>query len=111
VAIVLGVNLRKWFLLGVVLEAMRWFLVVGSALAVIVAILILFFPSRLAALEAHLNKWYSTRNLLPRSGESMRYPLDLMVEATPRAAGWLITIASLLVTAAMALLLAARISA
>ena len=68
----------------------------------------LFFPGRLAALEARLDKWYSTRHLLPPTGESMRYPLDRVVEGAPRAAGWAITAASLLVAVAMAVLLAGR---
>lgn len=110
VALVLGVNLRRWFLTGVALQTMKWFLVVGSVLAVVVAVLILFFPGRLVALEARLNKWYSTRNILPPAGESMRFPLETMVEASPHAAGWIIAVASLLVAVAMAILLAARIA-
>ena len=108
VAVVVGVNLQKWFVLGVVLQTLKWFLVVGSALAVLVAVLILFFPSRLAALEERLNKWYSTRHILPSTGEAMRYPLDMLVEGAPRAAGWIIAVASLVVAAAMAMLIAAR---
>jgi len=109
-AVVLGVNLQRWFLTGVALQTMQWFLVAGSALAVVVAVLILFFPQRLAALEARMNKWYSTRHVLPPAGESMRFPLEMLVEASPRAAGWIIAAASLVVAAAMAVLLAARIA-
>jgi hypothetical protein len=108
VAVVIGVNLQKWFVLGVLLQTMKWFLVAGSALAVLVAVLILFFPGRLATLEEHLNRWYSTRHILPSTGESMRYPLDMVVEGSPRAAGWIIAAASVVVAAAMALLIAAR---
>ena len=103
-------NLRRWLITGVALQTMKWFLVVGSVLAVVVAVLILFFPGRLAALEARLNKWYSTRNILPPAGESMRLPLEILVEASPHAAGWIIAAASLVVAAAMAVLLAARIA-
>ena len=85
-------------------------LVLGSALAVAVGVLMLFVPARLAALEARLDRWYSTRQALPAGGESMRYPLDTLVEASPRAAGWLIAAASLLVAAAMTVL-AARLAA
>ena len=107
-AVVLGVNLRRWFITGVALQTMKWLLVLGSALALVVAVLILFFPGRLAALEARLNRWYSTRNLLPPAGESMRYPLDMMVEGAPRASGGVIAAASLAVAASMAVLLVAR---
>jgi hypothetical protein len=109
VAVVLGVNLRRWFLAGVALQTMKWFLVLGCALAVVISVLIVFFPSRLAALEARLNRWYSTRNILPPAGESMRYPLDMMVEAAPRSSGCVIAVASLAVAASMTVLLAARV--
>lgn len=109
-ALILGVNLRRWFITGVALQTMKWFLIAGSVLAMAVAVLILFFPGLLTALEARLNKWYSTRHILPPAGESMRLPLELIVEGSPHAAGWIIAVASLVVAAAMAVLLAARIA-
>ena len=60
-ALVLGVNLKRWFITGVALQTMKWFLVAGSVLALAVGVLILFFPGRLAAIEARMNRWYSTR--------------------------------------------------
>src|SRR6266581_518663 len=109
-AMVLGVDLKRWFLAGVALQTMKWFLVVGSVLAVEVGILMLFFPRGLAAFEARMNRWYSTRQLLPPGGESMKFPLELLVEAYPGAAGWIIAAASLLVAVAMGILLAARLA-
>lgn len=109
-ALIVGVNLKRWFFTSIALQTLKWFLVLGSALALVVGFLILFFPGRLAALEARLDKWYSTRHVLPPTGEAMRYPLEMMVEGAPRAAGWVIAGASLLVFAAMAILLAARIA-
>lgn len=110
VALVLGVNLTRWFVIGVVLQTLKWFLAVGSLLAVAVGVLILFFPAQLGAFEARMNRWYSTRKLLPAEGETMKYPLEMLVEAYPRPAGWVIAAASLLVAAAMGVLLAARIT-
>ena len=109
-ALVLGVNLKRWFITGVALQAMKWFLVAGSVLALVVGVLILFFPGHLAALEARMNRWYSTRNILPPTGETMRFPLDRLVEASPRPAGWAIAAASALVAVAMAILVAARLA-
>ena len=109
-ALVLGVDLKRWLVVGIALQTMRWFLIVGSVLAVAISALILFFPQGLAALEARMNKWYSTRHVLPAAGETMRYPLEMIVEASPRGAGWTIAAASLMVAAAMAVLLAARIA-
>jgi hypothetical protein len=40
----------------------------------------------------------------------MQYPLDLLVEAYPRASGVIIAAASLLVAAAMTLLLVAKLA-
>src|SRR4051812_37984537 len=79
-ALVLGVDVQRWFIIGVVLQTMKWFLVVGSVLAVFVGVLVLFFPSTLTAFEARMNRWYSTRHLMPREGESMKYPIDMLVE-------------------------------
>ncbi len=74
-AVVLGVNIQRWFIVGVALQTVKWLLVVGSLLAVAVGILMLFFPRMLAAFEAGMNRWYSTRNLVPTGGESMKFPL------------------------------------
>ncbi len=108
-AVFLGVNIQRWFLVGVALQTMKWLLVVGSVLAVAVGILMLFFPGLLAAFEARMNRWYSTRQLAP-GGESMKFPLELLVEASPRAAGWIIAAASLVVAVAMGILLVARLA-
>ena len=109
-AVVLGVNIQRWFIVGVALQTVKWLLVVGSLLAVAVGILMLFFPRMLAAFEAGMNRWYSTRNLVPTGGESMKFPLELLVEAYPSAAGWIIAAASLVVAVAMGILLVARLA-
>jgi hypothetical protein len=109
-ALVLGVDLKRWLLASLALQTMKWFLVVGSALAVAVGILVLFFPRVLAAFEEGMNRWYSTRQLLPTGGESMKFPLELLVEAYPRASGWIIAAASLVVAVAMAILAIARLA-
>jgi hypothetical protein len=89
---------------------MKWFLVAGSVLAVAVGILMLFFPRALAAFEAGMNRWYSTRKLVPTGSESMKFPLELLVEASPRASGWIIAAASLVVAVAMGILVVARLA-
>jgi hypothetical protein len=109
-AMVLGVNIQRWFLAGLALQTMKWLLVVGSVLAVAVGFLMLFFPRLLEAFEARMNRWYSTRRLLHSGGESMKLPLDLLVEAYPRAAGWIIAAGSLVVAIAMAILVIARLA-
>jgi hypothetical protein len=103
-----GVNLTRWFLSGVALEATKWILVVGSAFAFVVGLLMLLSPARLAAFETLMNSWYSSQRLAA-AGEEMHLPLEPRVEAHPRAAGWTIATASLCVTLAMAGLLIARL--
>jgi len=103
-----GISVIRWFLTGLVLEAMKWTLIAGSAFALIVGLLILLAPEQFASFEAHGNRWYSSRQLMS-ADEKMHLPLEPHVEAYPRAAGWIITVASLLVALAMGGLLLARI--
>jgi hypothetical protein len=101
-------NVARWLLTGIALDATKWILVTGSSFACLVGILMLFWPQRLAELESVLNRWYSTRRLVPADSENMRVILEPLVEANPRAAGWLISGASLVVTVAMIGLLITR---
>jgi hypothetical protein len=110
-AAVLGVDMQRWFLFGVLLQTVRWLLIAGSVLALAVGVMQLFVPRKLVSFEERMNRWYSTRRILPAEGDTMRYPLDILVEAYPHAAGWLIAAASLLVALAMGFLLAAKILA
>ena len=103
-----GVDLVRWFLSGLALEATKWILVAGSAFAALIGLLMLLAPARLAAFEARVNQWHSSRRFLI-ADEKMHLPLEPHVEAHPGAAGWTIAAASLLVTLAMAGLLIARL--
>jgi hypothetical protein len=96
------------FVTALAVDSARWLLVAGCLVSVAMGILVLFFPGALQALEARLNQWVSTRHLLPPESGRMRTPLDLLVEAYPRAAGWTIAVSSLVVAAAVSLLIAAR---
>ena len=112
-AYVPGVDLERWLVSGVLLQTMKWVLVAGSAFAFVVGALMLFFPARLAGFEVRMDRWYYSRQ--PAAGEDttvtprMIMPLEPRVEANPRAAGWIIVVASLLVAAAMAVLLFAKL--
>ncbi len=103
-----GVNVVRWFFSGVALETMKWILVAGSAFALVIGLLMLLAPQQLASFEARANRWYSSRQLMS-ADEKMHMPLEPHVEAHPRAAGWTIAAASLLVTLAMGGLLVARL--
>src|SRR4051812_32200659 len=75
---ILGVDLKRWFLFGVLLQTVRWLLIAGSALALAVGVMQLCFPRALVSFEARMNRWYSTRRILPAEGDTMRYPLDIL---------------------------------
>jgi hypothetical protein len=103
-----GVDMERWLVSGVAVQTMKWVLVAGGALAFAVGVLMLFLPARLAAFEARMDHWYSSPRLL-QAEERMIMPLEPRVEANPRAAGWLIGGASLLVAVAMVVLLFAKL--
>lgn len=73
-------------LAGVLLEALHWFLVLGSVAAVATGILLLFFPGTWQRIEGRANRWYSTREL-ESAGDALHPSLDRIVEAFPRTAG------------------------
>jgi hypothetical protein len=85
-------------LAGVLLDAMRWFLAMGSLGAVFVGAMLLFFPGAWRRIEARANHWYSTREL-EVAGDALHPTLDRIVEAFPRASG--IAIVGLSVLAAV----------
>ena len=75
--------------------------------ALIIGLLMAFWPARLASFEARMNRWYSTRRFIAAE-EVMHTPLEPRVEANPQAAGWIIAAASLLIAASMVWLLVSR---
>lgn len=77
-------------------EAMRWFMVVMSVLALAVGILLGFFPGTLERVEARANRWYSVRKAMAGADE-MYLTLDRWVEAFPRVAGLAITLGAAIV--------------
>ena len=104
-----GVDVKRLFFTGVALKTMKWVLVAGSAFALVVGLMMLVAPQRIAAIERRLNQWQSPQRLVA-ADEKMHTPLEPRVEAHPRAAGWIIAGASLAVTIAMSGLLLARYS-
>jgi hypothetical protein len=107
-AFVPGVDVRRWILSGMALQLTKWFLVLGGAFSAAIGVLMLFFPQQMDALQARLDRWYSSPRLRAAE-ETMHTPLEPRVEAHPRAAGWIITAASLLVALGMAVLIVAKL--
>ena len=93
VASMLGTGLPGPFVSWLV-EALRWFLGICNAFALIIGLMLVFFPDTFGAIEERANRWYSFRQLAPRA-DTMHLPLDRWVEAFPRAAGWIIALSAL----------------
>jgi hypothetical protein len=92
--------------LQLVLEALKWFLVLGSAFAMLIGALLLFAPARFAAIEDRMNRWYAPQ--LPPAEERLHTPLEPRVASAPRTAGLAIAGASLAVIIVMGAALVAR---
>jgi len=103
-AIVYGLKLRlpREFV-AVVVESVRWSLIVFSLLAIAVGVMLALFPAALTRVEAHANSWYSVRRLTV-GADKMVLTLDRLVEAYPRTSGAILLVGSLYVAANAALL-------
>ena len=85
------------FILVWLVESLGWMLLVGSALALVVGIILGFFPQALGALEMRANRWVSSRQFA-KGADAMHVPFDRWFESSPRAAGWLLAVAALFLT-------------
>jgi hypothetical protein len=97
----------RYSLASLALETLKWLLVLGSLGGVATGLMLLFAPGAWRTLEERANRWYSTGNL-ELAGDRPYMSLDRMVEARPRAAGWVIFALSLLAAVASGILLFAR---
>jgi hypothetical protein len=79
-----------------VVESLRWFMIVLSALACVIGILLGLAPGALQTIEARSDRWYSMRKITAPL-EMPHQTLDKWVESHPYIAGWGITIGALIV--------------
>jgi len=85
--------IRSWLL-----QSAKAILVAGSVLAIVVGVLLAFFPRAMRALETVANRWVSTRQAtrqMSEGGDRMYLALDHCVAAHPRVSGWIIVALSL----------------
>lgn len=78
---------------ALIVESVRWFLVVSSVVGVVVGGMLVFSPNATNTLEKFANKWVSTRQMV-RGGDDMHMTLDRLVEAHPKPSGWVIACAA-----------------
>ena len=79
-----------------IVESLRWILVAGGALAVIIGVMLFFSPDAVRVLDARLNRWTSTRQL-GKGVDTMHLTLDRWVGTFPRAAGWTLALGAAIV--------------
>jgi hypothetical protein len=79
-----------------IVESLRWILVAGGALAVVIGVMLVFSTDALRALEARVNRWYSTRQL-GKGADTMHLTLDEWVDTFPRTTGWMLALGAAIV--------------
>jgi hypothetical protein len=104
ISFVFGLGTRPSSVASWLIESVRWVLIVGNLTAVVIGIMLGFFPEALAVLEARGGRWYSDRRLV-KGADVMNLSLDNWVAASPRVAGWIITVAGLVLVGDFGLLL------
>ena len=67
-------------------DSLRWFLLIGGVFAFVVGVMMLVSPSAIPTLGARLNRWYSTEKLA-KSANQMHMTLDNLTETYPRTTG------------------------
>ena len=103
VSVMFGLNPRSSMVTAWLIDAGRWALIVGNLAALVIGVMLGLFPDALAALEARGGRWYSDRQL--KAADEMNLTLDNWVAASPRAAGWLITVAAVVLLGAFGIIL------
>lgn len=72
-----------------IIESVRYFLIVGCTISIIVGVLLVFSPETIRSLENRSAKWISTRQMA-RGADDMNLSFDKWVAAFPRVAGAII---------------------
>lgn len=86
------------------LQTLRWSLIALTAFALVIGVLLMFFPAALGRIEKRANHWYSIRQRM-QGVDTMHLPLDRRVAAYPRAFGLVVVLAALFLVADSAVLL------
>ena len=109
VAVLTSVFARRFPAIAVELavETLKWMLVAGDILAIVVGATLILFPDVLAKVEARMNRWYSTRAVVD-DADLMHLTLDKWAEAHPRAAGWIVIVLAAFVVLNLGIILFGR---
>jgi hypothetical protein len=105
--VVIALGARGSVVASIIIESLRWTLIVGCIAAAIVGLVLLVSPTAWARVEAWGNRWVSTRRAMA-GGDEMIMTLDQWVATFPRASGVLFAALALVPAIAAFLLLTAR---
>lgn len=94
----------RYSVTGLVVDWLRWVLVLGAAVCVGVGLMTALAPRLLEGFEAWANTWVSSRRAL-QGADTMYLPLDRLVAQFPRASALLLFLLSAAALAASVLLL------
>jgi hypothetical protein len=96
---------RRFTIIGPwVIQSLATFLIIGSLLAIAMGIILVFLPRALGALEMRTDHWVSSRQIA-KGADEMHLPLDRWFESSPRAAGWIVAVAALILSISSAIIL------
>lgn len=86
----------SYALVPVIVEGLRWALLVSGVLVLAIGIILCIAPNALRAIEAYTNHWYSLRKATV--GMEKEYlPLDKWVETFPKTAGIVVALCALII--------------
>ncbi len=89
------------------LVSLKWILVAGDMLAIVVGATLILFPDVLAKVEARMNRWYSTRADVG-DADLMHLTLDKWAGGHTRAAGWIVIVLAAFVVLNLGVILFGR---
>ncbi len=90
-------------IVAVMLESVRWSLLVFNVFALVIGVMLCHFPNAWGRFEARANRWYSVRKFT-YGADTMHLTFDKWVEAYPRATGSIVVVAALYLAANAAIL-------
>jgi len=88
----------------IVMDTVRWCLIVFGLAAIVASVMLIFLPNALKTVKMPANHWFSIRSLLA-GGDGMRMGLDTWVLGRPRAMGGLIVVGAVVVVFSFGLML------
>jgi len=79
-----------------IVESLKWILVAGGVLAIVIGVMLVFSTDALRAWETRVNRWYSARQF-GKGADTMHLALDQWVGTFPRTAGWMLALGAAIV--------------